>query len=144
MNSKLFRISLTAALSGFLFGFDTVVISGANLPIKELWDTSPWFHGTFIMSMALWGTVVGSLLGGIPCDRFGRKKTLFWIGILYAVSALGSGIATDPYMFSFFRFIASILRKSFSNKTGRSLTSSTGIKLFRWSVERQILGYGYK
>ena len=108
MNSKLFRISLTAALSGFLFGFDTVVISGANLPIKELWDTSPWFHGTFIMSMALWGTVVGSLLGGIPCDRFGRKKTLFWIGILYAVSALGSGIATDPYMFSFFRFIGGL------------------------------------
>jgi len=108
MNSKLFRISLTAALSGFLFGFDTVVISGANLPIKELWDTSPWFHGTFIMSMALWGTVVGSLFGGIPCDRFGRKKTLFWIGILYAVSALGSGIATDPYMFSFFRFIGGL------------------------------------
>lgn len=108
MNSKLFRISLTAALSGFLFGFDTVVISGANLPIKELWDTSPWFHGTFIMSMALWGTVFGSLFGGIPCDRFGRKKTLFWIGILYAVSALGSGIATDPYMFSFFRFIGGL------------------------------------
>ncbi|WP_339706591.1 sugar porter family MFS transporter [uncultured Kriegella sp.] len=108
MNSKLFRISLTAALSGFLFGFDTVVISGANLPIKELWDTTPWFHGTFIMSMALWGTVVGSLFGGIPCDRFGRKKTLFWIGILYAVSAIGSGIATDPYMFSFFRFIGGL------------------------------------
>ena len=108
MNSKLFRISLTAALSGFLFGFDTVVISGANLPIKELWDTSPWFHGTFIMSMALWGTVIGSLFGGIPCDRFGRKKTLFWIGILYAVSAFGSALATDPYMFSFFRFIGGL------------------------------------
>jgi len=108
MNSKLFRISLTAALSGFLFGFDTVVISGANLPIKELWDTSPWFHGTFIMSMALWGTVIGSLFGGIPCDRFGRKKTLFWIGILYAASALGSAVASDPYMFSFFRFIGGL------------------------------------
>ena len=108
MNSKLFRISLTAALSGFLFGFDTVVISGANLPIKELWNTSPWFHGTFIMSMALWGTVIGSLFGGIPCDRFGRKKTLFWIGILYAVSAVGSGLATDPYIFSFFRFIGGL------------------------------------
>ncbi len=108
MNSKLFRISLTAALSGFLFGFDTVVISGANLPIKELWNTSPWFHGTFIMSMALWGTVIGSLFGGIPCDRFGRKKTLFWIGILYAASALGSAIAPDPYTFSFFRFIGGL------------------------------------
>jgi len=108
MNSKIFRIALTAALSGFLFGFDTVVISGANLPIKELWNTSPWFHGTFIMSMALWGTVVGSLLGGVPCDKFGRKKTLFWIGILYAASALGSALATDPYMFSFFRFIGGL------------------------------------
>ena len=108
MNSKIFRIALTAALSGFLFGFDTVVISGANLPIKELWNTSPWFHGTFIMSMALWGTVVGSLLGSIPCDKFGRKKTLFWIGILYAASALGSAFANDPYVFSFFRFIGGL------------------------------------
>lgn len=58
--------SIAVALSGFLFGFDTVVISGANLPIKELWNLSPWEHGTFIMSMALWGTVLGSLAGGIP------------------------------------------------------------------------------
>ncbi len=108
MDRKIFRISLTAALAGFLFGFDTVVISGANLPIKELWNTSPWFHGTFIMSMALWGTVVGALFGGIPCDRFGRKKTLFWIGVLYFISALGSAFAVDPYMFSFFRFIGGL------------------------------------
>jgi sugar porter (SP) family MFS transporter len=108
MNSKILRIALTAALSGFLFGFDTVVISGANLPVKELWNTSPWFHGTFIMSMALWGTVVGSLFGSLPCDKFGRKKTLFWIGILYAVSALGSALANDPYVFSFFRFIGGL------------------------------------
>ncbi|WP_276389441.1 sugar porter family MFS transporter [Eudoraea chungangensis] len=108
MDKRLFRISLTAALAGFLFGFDTVVISGANLPIKELWNTSPWFHGTFIMSMALWGTVAGSLLGGIPCDLFGRKKTLFWIGVLYFVSAMGSALAVDPYMFSFFRFVGGL------------------------------------
>ncbi len=100
--------AITVALAGFLFGFDTVVISGANLPIKELWNTSPLFHGTFIMSMALWGTVLGSLLGGIPCDKFGRKKTLFWIGILYLLSALGSALATDPYLFSFFRFIGGV------------------------------------
>ncbi|SFW26201.1 MFS transporter, sugar porter (SP) family [Sinomicrobium oceani] len=100
--------SVTVALSGFLFGFDTVVISGANLPIRELWDTSAWFHGMFIMSMALWGTVVGALCGGIPCNRFGRKKTLFWIGVLYLISALGSGLAPDPYSFSFFRFIGGL------------------------------------
>lgn len=108
MKSQTLSWSVTVALAGFLFGFDTVVISGANLPIKEIWNTSPWFHGTFIMSMALWGTVIGALLGGIPCDKYGRKKTLFWIGVLYLVSALGSAMAADPYSFSFFRFIGGL------------------------------------
>ena len=103
--SNLSFFTATVALAGFLFGFDTVVISGANLPIKELWNTTPLFHGTFIMSMALWGTVVGALLGGIPTNKWGRKNTLFFIGILFAVSALGSALAPDPYSFSFFRFI---------------------------------------
>ncbi|WP_350292739.1 sugar porter family MFS transporter [uncultured Croceitalea sp.] len=115
MDKRILRISLTAALAGFLFGFDTVVISGANQPIKELWGTN-WFlgetlftfHGIFIMSMALWGTVLGSLFGGIPCDKLGRKKTLFWIGVLYFLSALGSALATEPYSFSFFRFIGGV------------------------------------
>ncbi len=108
MTRKLKFWSVTVALAGFLFGFDTVVISGANLPIKTLWDTSPFFHGFFIMSMALWGTVLGAMFGGIPCDRFGRKKTLLWIGILFAASALGSALAMDPYTFSFFRFIGGL------------------------------------
>lgn len=100
--------SITVALAGFLFGFDTVVISGANQPIQALWETSPLFHGIFIMSMALWGTVLGALLGGIPTKRLGRKKTLFWIGILFFISAIGSALAPDPYLFSFFRFIGGI------------------------------------
>lgn len=100
--------SITVALAGFLFGFDTIVISGADQPIQKLWGTSAQFHGVFIMSMALWGTVFGALLGGIPCDKIGRKKTLFWIGVLYTISALGSGLATGPYMFSFFRFIGGL------------------------------------
>jgi len=103
-----FLNSIVAAMAGFLFGFDTVVISGANLPIKELWNTSPWFHGFFIMSMALWGTVIGALFGGIPTEKYGRKKVLFWIGVLYTLSAIGSAFATDPYLFSFFRFIGGI------------------------------------
>ena len=105
---KIFKWSISVALSGFLFGFDTVVISGANLPIRELWNTSPVFHGIFIMSMALWGTVIGSLFGSYPCDRFGRKGTLLWIGVLFLLSALGSALALDPYSFSFFRFIGGI------------------------------------
>jgi len=100
--------AITVALAGFLFGFDTVVISGANKPLQELWQTSPLFHGTFIMSMALWGTVLGSLLGGIPTKRLGRKKTLFWIGILFFISAVGSALAQDPYFFSAFRFIGGV------------------------------------
>lgn len=108
MNSRILYYSLVVALAGFLFGFDTVVISGANLPIKELWQTSAWFHGTFIMSMALWGTVVGALFGAYPTDRFGRKNTLIWIGVLYFISAVGSAIAWDPYWFSFFRFIGGL------------------------------------
>lgn len=106
--SKLFQWSVVAALAGFIFGFDTVVISGANLPIKELWHTSPLFHGFFIMSMALWGTLVGSIFGGIPTEKYGRKKVLFWIGILFAVSAFGSALAQDPYTFSFFRFVGGV------------------------------------
>lgn len=105
---NLLGISLIAALAGFIFGFDTVVISGANLPIKELWHTSPWFHGVFIMSMALWGTVAGALLGGIPTQRYGRKKVLLWIGILFTISAIGSALAPDSYTFSFFRFIGGL------------------------------------
>jgi sugar porter (SP) family MFS transporter len=105
---KSFRWILVAALSGFLFGFDTVVISGANLPIKELWSTSPFFHGFFIMSMALWGTVLGALFGAYPTNKLGRKKTLSWVGFFFLISALGSALAMDAFTFSFFRFIGGI------------------------------------
>ncbi len=110
-SGNLFGISLIAALAGFIFGFDTVVISGANQPIKDTWHTteiSPWFHGLFIMSMALWGTVVGAIFGGVPTDKYGRKKILLWVGVLFSVSALGSALAQDPYTFSFFRFIGGL------------------------------------
>lgn len=106
--NNLLRSAVVAALAGFIFGFDTVVISGANQPIKELWQTTPLFHGFFIMSMALWGTVLGSVFGGIPTDKFGRKKVLLWIGILFTLSAFGTALAQDPYTFSFFRFIGGI------------------------------------
>lgn len=100
--------AIAASLAGFLFGFDTIVISGADQPIQELWEMSDLFHGTFIMSMALWGTVIGALFGGIPCDKYGRKNTLFWIGVLYFLSAIGSGMAANPYIFSISRFIGGL------------------------------------
>ncbi|MDR6985012.1 sugar porter (SP) family MFS transporter [Rheinheimera pacifica] len=104
----IFLWAITVALAGFLFGFDTAVISGADLPIQQLWQTDPLFHGMFIMSSALWGTVIGALFGSVPCDRFGRKATLIAIGILYILSALGSALAADPYTFSFMRFIGGL------------------------------------
>ena len=106
--NNLFGISIIAALAGFIFGFDTVVISGANLPIKELWQTSPWFHGFFIMSMALWGTVLGAIFGGIPTEKYGRKKVLIWVGILFTLSSIGTALAPDPYSFSFLRFLGGV------------------------------------
>ena len=98
MNARIFFWSLTSALAGFLFGFDTVVISGAEKTIQTLWELSPNLHG-IAMASALYGTVVGALLGGWPADRFGRKATLLWIGILYFVGAVGSGLATNVAMF---------------------------------------------
>ncbi|MCO8123084.1 sugar porter family MFS transporter [Stieleria sp. TO1_6] len=107
MNQRLFYWSLTAALAGFLFGFDTVVISGAEKTIQSLWELGDFHHG-LAMSMALWGTVIGSLLGSWPTDHFGRKKTLLWIGILYFVSAIWSALANDFYSFMVARFIGGL------------------------------------
>ena len=105
---KVFKVSLTVSLAGFLFGFDTVVISGVDQQLQNLWETSDLFHGTFIMSMALWGTVIGAMFAGYPTDYFGRKKTLIGIGVLYFISAIGSGLAIDPFSFSFFRFLGGL------------------------------------
>lgn len=108
MNSKILRISLIAALAGFLFGFDTVVISGADKKLQLLWGSSDGFHGVVVMGMALWGTVVGAIFGGIPTDKIGRKNTLIWIGILYSISAIGSAFANDPITFAAMRFIGGL------------------------------------
>ena len=106
--NKIFFWSLTVALAGFLFGFDTVVISGADLSLQELWQRGEFFHGFVVMASALWGTVIGAMFGGIPTDKIGRKQTLFWIGILYSVSAIGSAMAGDPWVFACFRFIGGL------------------------------------
>jgi len=108
MHTKILKFSIIAALAGFLFGFDTVVISGADKKLQALWESSDSFHGWVVMGMALWGTVLGALFGGYPTDRLGRKKTLFWIGILYSVSAIGSALSNDPITFAFFRFLGGI------------------------------------
>jgi MFS transporter, SP family, arabinose:H+ symporter len=106
-NTKLFFWAITVALGGFLFGLDTAVISGAEKDIQKLWDLSDFYHGLAV-AMALYGTVFGALLGGIPADKWGRKPTLFWIGILYLVSAVGAAVAWDYYSFVFFRFLGGL------------------------------------
>ncbi|MEW6305671.1 MAG: sugar porter family MFS transporter [Verrucomicrobiota bacterium] len=106
-SSRLFFWSLTSALAGFLFGFDTVVISGAEQTIQKLWSLSDGMHG-FVMASALYGTVIGAMFGGSPTDRFGRRATLLWIGIFYFVSAVWSGLATDEWTLSIARFIGGL------------------------------------
>ena len=91
-NGRLFFWALTSALAGFLFGFDTIVISGAEQKIQEIWSLDSLMHG-LAMSAALWGTVLGSLVGGWPTEKLGRRTTLIWIGVFYgnfqtAISAL--------------------------------------------------------
>lgn len=104
---KLVYSAITAALGGFLFGFDTVVISGAEQTIQHLWQLSDFQHG-LAMSAALWGTVLGSLIGGIPTDKFGRKGTLLWIGVLFFVSAVWSAVASNVTGFMIARFIGGL------------------------------------
>jgi MFS transporter, SP family, arabinose:H+ symporter len=104
---NLFIWSITAALAGFIFGFDTIVISGAEQKIQSLWALDSVMHG-WCMSAALWGTVAGALFGGWPTERWGRRKTLLVIAILYFVSAVWSGIAGDPYLFMLARFVGGV------------------------------------
>jgi SP family arabinose:H+ symporter-like MFS transporter len=107
MDRRLFLWSIVAALAGFLFGFDTVVISGAEKKLQSLWNLSAAMHG-LAMSSALWGTVLGSFFGGFPTDRFGRKRTLLWVGLLFLVGSLWSAFAHDVHSFMAARFIGGV------------------------------------
>ncbi|MEJ7738627.1 MAG: sugar porter family MFS transporter [Chitinophagaceae bacterium] len=104
---KVFLWSIVVALGGFLFGFDTAVISGAEQSIQKFWNLNTFQHGLTV-SIALVGTVIGALLGNIPSDRWGRKKTLILIAVLYLVSSLGTALATNWYVFLVFRFMGGL------------------------------------
>jgi sugar porter (SP) family MFS transporter len=107
MNNKLILWSITVGLGGFLFGLDTAVISGAELEIQKLWNLDSWTHGLAV-AIALYGTVIGAAFGGIPADKYGRKNTLLWIGILFFLSSVGAAIASGVNMFMVFRFIGGL------------------------------------
>lgn len=104
---KVWFYAIVAALGGFLFGFDTIVINGAEGDIQRLWNLSGAVHG-WVISSALWGTVLGSLAGGKVSDRFGRKRTLLGVGVLYFVSAVWSGLASGPWTLIVARFIGGL------------------------------------
>ncbi len=110
MDKKTLRVfgwSIILALGGFLFGFDTAVISGVEKSIQQLFNLSPFWHG-FTISSALIGTVVGALTAGIPTDKYGRKPILFIIAFLFALSALGSAVANSLASFIAYRFIGGL------------------------------------
>ncbi len=107
MNKKLILWSITVGLGGLLFGLDTAVISGAEQTIQKLWGLSDWQHG-LAMAAALYGTIFGAAFGGVPADKYGRKPTLIWIGVLFFVSALGSAVVNDVNLFMLFRFLGGL------------------------------------
>lgn len=101
------RVSLIAALGGLLFGFEVAVISGAEKTIQQLWSLNSFWQG-FTVACSLIGTVFGSLLTGIPAQKFGRKKVLMTIALLYLVSAIGCAISSIWLLFIIFRFIGGL------------------------------------
>jgi len=107
MKSRLVIWSITASLAGFLFGFDTIVISGAEEDFQRLWQLDGFWHG-LCMSAALWGTVIGSIFGGIPAATYGRRKSLIVVGGFYFVSAVASALAPGPWTFIIARFLGGL------------------------------------
>lgn len=107
LNGYLAKSTIVAALGGLLFGFDTVVISGTTSGLSVTYNLSPWLKG-FTVSAALWGTVVGSLLAGIPGDKYGRRDSLRGMAVLYLLSALGCAAAWSWTSLVVFRFVCGL------------------------------------
>lgn len=107
LNSYLLKSTVVAALGGLLFGFDTAVIAGTTHALTETFHLSPWALGMTV-SAALWGTILGSMLAGIPGDRFGRRDSLRVMAVLYLVSALGCAFAGNWSELVFSRFIGGL------------------------------------
>ncbi len=104
---RVLRWSVIVALGGFLFGFDTAVISGVEQSIQQVFQLDPFMHG-FTIASALIGTVIGALFAGKPADRYGRRFLLFIIAGLYAISAFGSAIAGSVFSFIVFRLLGGL------------------------------------
>jgi MFS transporter, SP family, arabinose:H+ symporter len=103
-NAYLIKSTIVAALGGLLFGFDTAVIAGTTADLNRFYHLMPWSLG-FTVAVALWGTVIGALFGGIPGDRYGRRDSLRILAVVYLVSALGCGLAWNWAALASCRFI---------------------------------------
>jgi SP family arabinose:H+ symporter-like MFS transporter len=107
LNSYLLRSTVVGALGGLLFGFDTVVISGTTSALKELFHLTDWTLGITVASAVL-GTVIGSIVAGIPGDKYGRRDSLKIMAVLYIISALGCVVATSWAALIVFRIIGGL------------------------------------
>ena len=106
-SSLVIRSAIVAAVGGLIFGFDTAVISGANAALKVQFNLDDGGLGATV-AIATVGTIVGALIGGRSADYFGRRKLLFFIGILYILGALGTALAPSHLVLMIFRFIGGI------------------------------------
>ncbi|MFI5194942.1 MAG: sugar porter family MFS transporter, partial [Chitinophagales bacterium] len=107
INAFLFRCTLIAALGGFLFGFETAVISGAEKTIQQLWSLSSFWQG-FTVAASLIGTVIGAAIAGLPAQAWGRKKVLIIIALMYLLSAIGCALTSTWILFIICRMIGGI------------------------------------
>ena len=107
LNAYLAKSTVVAALGGLLFGFDTAVISGTTSALAQVYQLSPTLLGVTVAS-ALWGTILGAMLAGLPGDRYGRRDSLRVMAILYLVSALGCAAAWNWPSLVVFRFIGGL------------------------------------
>ncbi|MGH7567096.1 MAG: sugar porter family MFS transporter [Gemmatimonadota bacterium] len=107
LNAALGRSVVVAALGGLLFGFDTAVIAGTTDALSRYFQLTPGGLGLTV-SIALWGTVVGALFAGFPADRFGRRASLWVLGMLFLVSAVGCAFAWDWTSLLVFRFLGGL------------------------------------
>ena len=106
-SSLVIRSAIVAAVGGLIFGFDTAVISGANAALKVQFNLDDGGLGATV-AIATVGTIVGALIGGRSADRFGRRKLLFFIGILYVLGALGTALAPSHLVLMIFRFVGGL------------------------------------
>ncbi len=105
--SKIWKYVFIASLGGFLFGFETAVISGAEKIIQELWHLNSFWHG-FTVSISLIGTIFGAIASAKPAQKYGRKRVLQVVAVMYLLSAIGCGLSYNWYMFLFFRFLGGL------------------------------------